>query len=186
MKKGFARNFLLPRKLAVEVTDHNVTLMENKKKKHQKKLEMEKLSAVEQKQKLDGVAITIKKKAGENDVLFGSVTTGEIEKELKAKGISVEKKKIHLDEPIKRLGEFTRQDQALQGRGSGDQDRSSEGWRGTPSLTVPMALELNQALPHDEIAEKALLGAMLLDNRYVNQVFSEISSEDFFRDTPSS
>ncbi|MCU0276359.1 MAG: replicative DNA helicase [Acidobacteria bacterium] len=46
-----------------------------------------------------------------------------------------------------------------------------------------MALEINQVLPHDEIAEKALLGAMLLDNRYVNQVFSEVSSEDFFRDS---
>jgi large subunit ribosomal protein L9 len=107
VKKGFARNFLLPRKLAMEVTDHNVTLMEGKKKKHQKKLEVEKLSAIEQKQKLDGVAIVIKKKAGENDVLFGSVTTAEIEKELEAKGFSVEKKKIHLDEPIKRLGDFT-------------------------------------------------------------------------------
>jgi large subunit ribosomal protein L9 len=107
VKKGFARNFLLPRKLAVEVTAHNVTLMEGKKKKHQKKLEVEKLSALEQKQKLDGVAIVIKKKAGENDVLFGSVTTAEIEKELAAKGFSVEKKKIHLEEPIKRLGDFT-------------------------------------------------------------------------------
>ncbi len=46
-----------------------------------------------------------------------------------------------------------------------------------------MALELNQVLPHDEIAEKALLGAMLLDNRYVNQVFAEIGSDDFFRDS---
>jgi large subunit ribosomal protein L9 len=81
--------------------------MQGKKKKHQKKLEIEKLSAVEQKQKLDGVSISIKKKSGENDVLFGSVTTAEIEKELEAKGISVEKKKIHLDVPIKRLGEFT-------------------------------------------------------------------------------
>jgi len=50
-------------------------------------------------------------------------------------------------------------------------------------LTVSITLDLKKALPHDEIAEKALLGAMLLDNRYVNQVFSEISSEDFFRDT---
>ncbi|HEX7502052.1 MAG TPA: 50S ribosomal protein L9 [Acidobacteriota bacterium] len=107
VKKGFARNFLLPRKLAVEVTAHNTTLMEGKKKKHQKKLEVEKLSAIEQKQKLDGVAIVIKKKSGENDVLFGSVTTAEIEKELEAKGFSVEKKKIHLEEPIKRLGDFT-------------------------------------------------------------------------------
>jgi len=106
VKKGFARNFLMPRKLAVEVTEHNVALMEGKKKKHQKKLEMEKLSAVEQKQKLDGVAISIKKKAGANDVLFGSVTTAEIEKELAAIGISVEKKRIHLEEPIKKLGIF--------------------------------------------------------------------------------
>ncbi|MEI6614085.1 MAG: 50S ribosomal protein L9 [Chrysiogenales bacterium] len=107
VKKGFARNFLLPRKYAVEVTAHNITLMENKKKKHQKQLEIEKLSAVEQKQKLEGLSITIKKKAGENDVLFGSVTTSELEKELKAMGISVEKKKLHLDEPIKRLGNYT-------------------------------------------------------------------------------
>ncbi len=107
VKKGFARNFLLPRKLALEVSEHNVSLMEGRKKKHLKKLEMEKISAVEQKQKLEGVSITIRKKSGENDVLFGSVTTAEIEKELAAKGFSVEKKKIHLDEPIKRLGEFT-------------------------------------------------------------------------------
>jgi large subunit ribosomal protein L9 len=107
VKKGFARNFLLPRKLAVEVSAHNLALMEARKKKHQKKLEMEKLSAIEQKQKFEGVAITIRKKSGENDVLFGSVTTAEIERELAAKGLSVEKKKIHLEEPIKRLGEFT-------------------------------------------------------------------------------
>lgn len=107
VKKGFARNFLLPRKYAVEVTAHTVTLMGNKKKKHQKQLEIEKLSAEEQKQKLEGVSITIKKKAGENDVLFGSVTTSELEKELKAMGINVEKKKLHLDEPIKRLGNYT-------------------------------------------------------------------------------
>jgi len=107
VKKGFARNFLLPRSLAVEVSEHNLALMEARKKKHQKKLEIEKLSAVEQKQKLEGIVITIRKKSGENDVLFGSVTTTEIEKELEAKGVSVEKKKIHLDEPIKRLGDFT-------------------------------------------------------------------------------
>lgn len=107
VKNGFARNFLLPRKLALEVSEHNLSLMAARKKKHQKKLEMEKLSAVEQKRKLDGTVIDIRKKSGENDVLFGSVTTAEIEKELAAKGFGVEKKKIHLDEPIKRLGEFT-------------------------------------------------------------------------------
>jgi large subunit ribosomal protein L9 len=107
VKKGFARNFLLPRKYAVEVTAHQVTLMGNKKKKHLKQLEIEKLSALEQKQKLEEISITIKKKAGENDVLFGSVTTSELEKELKAMGVSVEKKKLHLEEPIKRLGNYS-------------------------------------------------------------------------------
>jgi large subunit ribosomal protein L9 len=107
VKKGFARNFLLPRKYAVEVTAHQVTLMGNKKKKHLKQLEIEKLSALEQKQKLEEISITIKKKAGENDVLFGSVTTSELEKELKAMGVSIEKKKLHLEEPIKRLGNYS-------------------------------------------------------------------------------
>jgi len=107
VKKGFARNFLLPRKYAVEVTAHHVALMENKKKKHLKQLEIEKLSAMEQKTKLEAISLTITKKAGENDVLFGSVTTAELEKELKALGVSIEKKKLHLDEPIKRLGNYT-------------------------------------------------------------------------------
>jgi len=107
VKKGFARNFLLPRRLAVEVSEHNLALMEARKKKHLKKQEQEKLAAGEQKQKLEGVAVTMRKKSGENGVLFGSVTTAEIEKELAAKGFSVEKKKIHLEEPIKRLGDFT-------------------------------------------------------------------------------
>lgn len=115
VKPGFARNFLFPRKLAVEVNAHNLALMAGRKKKHQQKLELEKQAAGEQKQKLDGVVITIRKKAGENDVLFGSVTTAEIEKELADKGFSVEKKKIHLDEPIKRLGEFTARIKLFQG-----------------------------------------------------------------------
>lgn len=115
VKNGFARNYLLPRQLAVEHNAHNLSLMERRRKKHQQKLELEKLAAAEQKQKLEGVAITIRKKAGENDVLFGSVTTAEIEKELADKGFSVEKKKIHLDEPIKRLGDFTARIKLFQG-----------------------------------------------------------------------
>lgn len=115
VKKGFARNFLMPRQLALEVSEHNLALIAAKKKKHLKKLETEKLAASEQKQKLEGVTVSIRKKSGENDVLFGSVTTAEIEKELAAKGFSVDKKKIHLDEPIKRLGEFTAKIKLFQG-----------------------------------------------------------------------
>ena len=104
---GFARNFLYPRKLALDVTPHHQAIMENRKRKARKKLELEKLSALDQKQKLEVFSITLKKKAGENDVLFGSVTTAEIEEELEKLGVRVERKKIHLDEPIKRIGNYS-------------------------------------------------------------------------------
>jgi large subunit ribosomal protein L9 len=107
VKAGFARNFLFPRKLADEVTPHTIAVMESRKKKALRKMEAEKLSAQEQKAKIDGIVIRLTKKAGENDVLFGSVTVAELEEELKALNIEVERKKIHLEEPIKRLGKFT-------------------------------------------------------------------------------
>ena len=68
---------------------------------------MEKLSAIEQKEKLEELTLTIEKKAGENDVLFGSVTVIEIEKKLEELGLKVERKKFHLAEPIKRLGSYS-------------------------------------------------------------------------------
>jgi large subunit ribosomal protein L9 len=107
VKAGFARNYLFPRKLAVEATPHQVALVAGKRKKLEKKLEIEKLSAVEQKSKLDQLVLKIRKKAGENDVLFGSVTTAEIEEEFARLGVHVDRKKIHLDEPIKRIGHYT-------------------------------------------------------------------------------
>lgn len=107
VKSGFARNFLFPKKLALQVNKHNFQVIEFKKKKIQKKLELEKLSAIEQKEKLEELMLTIEKKAGENDVLFGSVTVMEIEKKLEELGVKIERKKFHLAEPIKRLGNYS-------------------------------------------------------------------------------
>ena len=104
---GFARNFLYPRNLALDVTPHHQAIMENRKKKAGKKVELEKLSAMDQKQKLEALSISLKKKAGETDVLFGSVTTAEIGEELEKLGVTIERKKIHLDEPIKRIGNYS-------------------------------------------------------------------------------
>lgn len=107
VKSGYARNFLFPKGFALEVNKHNLEIIEHKRKKIQKKLELEKLSATEQKEKLDAISLTIAKKSGENDVLFGSVTIPEIEEKLEEMGIKLERKKFHLDEPIKRLGNYT-------------------------------------------------------------------------------
>lgn len=107
VKPGYARNYLFPNNYAVEVTKHNIELLVMKRKKIDKKLELEKLSAEEQKGKIEGLKIEISKKSGENDVLFGSVTTQEIEKKLAEAGVKIERKKIHLEEPIKKLGNFT-------------------------------------------------------------------------------
>lgn len=105
VKAGYARNYLFPRGLALKPTNHNQEMMKYKKIKVQKKLELEKLSALEQKQKLEELTLTIAKKAGESDTLFGSVTTIEIQQKLEELGTHIDRKKIHLDEPIKKLGD---------------------------------------------------------------------------------
>ncbi len=107
VKSGFARNYLFPKQFAIPVTPHNLSVMEARRKKHEKKLALEKLSAEEQKKKLEALTLTFTKKSGENDVLFGSVTLSEIEEKLVAAGVTIERKRLHLAEPIKRLGQFT-------------------------------------------------------------------------------
>jgi large subunit ribosomal protein L9 len=106
VKPGYARNYLFPRGLALEPTKHNLEVMKHKKIKAEKQLELEKLSAMEQKKKLEELILTIKKKAGESEQLFGSVTAMEIEGQLAEMGINIERKKLHLEEPIKKLGSY--------------------------------------------------------------------------------
>jgi large subunit ribosomal protein L9 len=104
VKPGYARNYLFPRKLALQYTKHNEEMIKFKKIKARKKIETEKLSAMELKQKLEELTLTITKKAGESETLFGSVTTMEIQGKLEEMGITLDKKKFHLEEPIKKLG----------------------------------------------------------------------------------
>jgi len=104
VKPGYARNYLFPRGLALQPTNHNLEMIKYKKVKVQKRVELEKLSALEQKQKLEELTLTIEKKAGESDTLFGSVTTIDIQQKLEELGTHIDRKKLHLDEPIKKLG----------------------------------------------------------------------------------
>ena len=104
---GYARNMLIPRKLAVEATAQNMKQLEKKKEAEKKKFEEEKAAALELRTKLEGTVITLKTKAGENGKVFGSVTSKDIADALKEQGFDVDKKKIQLDSPIKTIGETT-------------------------------------------------------------------------------
>lgn len=105
---GYARNFLLPRKLAVEANNQNMSLLQGRKDAASFKKEQEKEAANQIKGKLSKIMLTIKVKAGENGKIFGSITSKEIATELKNQyHIEIDKKKIGLKEAIKELGEFT-------------------------------------------------------------------------------
>ena len=106
-KDGYARNFLFPKNLAIEATEINLKNLETaKKKKEEKENEiLEEAKALEE--KLMQKTIVIKTKIGENGKLFGSITTKEISELLeKDHGISIDKKKFDLDDPIKSVGEY--------------------------------------------------------------------------------
>ena len=103
---GYGRNFLLPRKLAVPATDANVKQMESQSKKLQAVEEKAEKDAGTVKEEMERLSLTISMKAGEGDVLFGSVTSADIAEQLDKHGYSVDKRKIELEEPIKRLGDY--------------------------------------------------------------------------------
>lgn len=106
VKPGYARNFLLPKGLAMEATTKNQQLAEDLKKQVSLKLIKQKEDAEAAAQRLSGVSLEIKAKAGEEGKLFGSVTSMNLEEALKAQGIDIDRKKIVLEEPIKKLGEY--------------------------------------------------------------------------------
>jgi large subunit ribosomal protein L9 len=102
---GYARNYLLPKRLAVAATDSNRKIVEQEKQAHLRK-EAKLAGEAQELAKLVGaVTITIARKAGENDQLFGSVTAGDIADALAAQKYTIERRKIQLDEPIRTLGE---------------------------------------------------------------------------------
>ena len=103
---GYARNYLLPKKLAVAATDANRKIVEQERHAHLRKEAKLKDEAQELSKLMTGVSVTIAQKAGENDQLFGSVTSKDIADALEAKDFTIDRRKIHLDDPIKQLGEY--------------------------------------------------------------------------------
>jgi large subunit ribosomal protein L9 len=107
VKDGYARNFLLPRGLALEANPRNVKALEHEKRKIHEKMRKMKVSAEDLASRISAAAITIKAKAGEEDKLFGSVTAMDLAEALSKEGLEIDRKKIVLEEPIKRLGTYT-------------------------------------------------------------------------------
>jgi len=105
--KGYARNYLIPRGIALEATEQNIRLTEMQRKNIEIKRIKAKEDAVKLKEKLSGVSVTIAQKVGEEDRLYGSVTTMDIAEQLEKQGITVERRRMTLDKPIKSLGEFS-------------------------------------------------------------------------------
>jgi len=103
---GYARNFLIPKKLAVTATGSNKKIVEQERQSHLRKEAKLQGEAQDLAKLVNGVSVTIKQKSGENDQLFGSVTSKDVADALAAKGFTIDRRKIQLDEPIKSLGEF--------------------------------------------------------------------------------
>jgi len=103
---GYGRNYLIPKGIALEASTQNIKLLETQRKK----IEIKRLKAKEEaekvKERLADVMITISQKAGEEDKLYGSVTSMDIAAHLEKQGILIDRKKISMDKPIKALGEY--------------------------------------------------------------------------------
>ncbi|HEV3039410.1 MAG TPA: 50S ribosomal protein L9 [Candidatus Angelobacter sp.] len=104
--EGYGRNYLLPRKLAIEATQGNKAVIEQMKQSAVRRSAVEKSDAESLAKQLEAVSLTFARKAGEKDHLFGSVTSGDLAEALEKKGFNIDRRKIQLPEPLKSLGDF--------------------------------------------------------------------------------
>ena len=107
VRSGYARNYLLPRKLAVEATTSNVKQIEGERAALLKKEAGERSTAEGQAEQMSKLVLEFKRKSGEQGALYGSVTSMDIAEALQERGYEIDRHRLHLREPIKRLGEFT-------------------------------------------------------------------------------
>lgn len=107
VRAGYARNYLLPRKLAVEANPKNLQAFEHQKRIALQKREALKTQAAGVKERLDALQLSISARAGEEGKLFGSVTNIDLERSLREKGFDIDRRRILLPEPVKQVGDYT-------------------------------------------------------------------------------
>jgi large subunit ribosomal protein L9 len=104
--EGYGRNYLLPRKLAIEATSGNKSVIEQMRQSAVRKSAVEKADADALSKQLEAVTLTFQRKVGEKDHLFGSVTSSDVADGLEKKGFNIDRRKLQMSEPFKSLGEF--------------------------------------------------------------------------------
>lgn len=104
---GYARNYLIPQRKGIASTEKNLKMLEHQKREVQKRIEKKRKDVQKIAETIEGLSCTLTRSAGESGKLFGSVTSMDIENFLKEQGIEVDRKKIHLEEPIKSIGMYS-------------------------------------------------------------------------------
>jgi large subunit ribosomal protein L9 len=107
VRAGYARNYLLPRKLAVEANPRNLRVFEHQKRLALGKREALRSQALTEKERIEGLHLTIAARAGEEGKLFGSVTNIDLERALQEKGFAIDRRRIVLPEPVKQIGDYS-------------------------------------------------------------------------------
>lgn len=107
VKDGYARNYLIPKNIAYQATEGNMRALEEEKKQHAYRQQKEERNAQKVASKIESISVTIKAKVGEDEKLFGSVTSQSIAEALTEQGITIDKRSIELEEPLKALGIYT-------------------------------------------------------------------------------
>jgi large subunit ribosomal protein L9 len=105
--EGYGRNYLLPRKLAIQATADNKKVIDQMKAAAVRRSAKEKAQAEELAKQFDGVSVSFQRRAGEHDQLFGSVTSTDVAEALEKKGFNIDRRKIQIHDPLRTLGEFT-------------------------------------------------------------------------------
>ncbi|AAM73348.1 MAG TPA: 50S ribosomal protein L9 [Chlorobaculum sp.] len=106
VKNGYANNYLIPQGYAIRATEGTLKALETEKKQQARKIELQRTNARELAAKIEQMTLKVLAKAGESGKLFGTVTAGDIAEALKAQGVDIDRRKIHLEAPIKALGKY--------------------------------------------------------------------------------
>jgi len=106
VKNGYANNFLIPQGYAIRATEGTLKALETEKKQQARKIELQRKNARDLSAKLEQMTLKVTAKAGESGKLFGTVTVGDIAEALSQQGVDIDRRKIHLEAPIKSLGKY--------------------------------------------------------------------------------